>query len=176
MATLKRKLTVRVVKSIKLGTTDTFVWDTEILGFGLRVRIARQWAAEVQQGGDLGGERSEVAKALTIAQFADRYMAEHARPKKQPRSVSGLTKETSGTMCCRLLAPRRWPRSRLSASMLGPKKSEQGICGLKDFLYQRDRENITLVHPDLALMGTWRMPAATQRRDRKIRPGEPLRA
>lgn len=119
----KAKLTVRVVKSIKLGTTDTFVWDAEIPGFGLRVwpsgkrvfvyqyrnrhrqtrrpviglygaitpeqarRIARQWAAEVQQGGDPGGERSEAAKALTIAQLADRYMAEHARPKKKSSSV-----------------------------------------------------------------------------------------
>ena len=50
-------------------------------------KIAGDWAAEVRHGGDPGGERSEAAKAPTIAQLADRYMAVHARPKKKPRSV-----------------------------------------------------------------------------------------
>ncbi len=121
--TLKRKLTVRLVKSIEPSGGDTFIWDTEVPGFGLRVwpsgkrvfiyqyrtryrqtrrpvigqygamtpeqarRVARLWAAEVQQGGDPGGERREAAKAPTVAQLAERYMAEHARPKKKPRSV-----------------------------------------------------------------------------------------
>ena len=123
MPTLKRKLTVRLVESIKPGEKEIFVWDTEVPGFGLRVwpsgkcvfifqyrtkhrhtrrqvigqydttrpeqarRIARQWAAEVQRGGDPGGERREARKAPTVADLAERYMAEHARVKKKPRSV-----------------------------------------------------------------------------------------
>ena len=49
--------------------------------------IAMDWASEVRHGGDPGGERSEAAKAPTIAELADRYMAEHARPKKKPSSA-----------------------------------------------------------------------------------------
>ncbi len=49
--------------------------------------IARQWAAQVHQGGDPGGERRQVRTAPTVIDLADRYMAEHARPKKRPRSV-----------------------------------------------------------------------------------------
>ncbi len=37
MPSLKRKLTVRLVESVKPGETDIFVWDTEVPGFGLRV-------------------------------------------------------------------------------------------------------------------------------------------
>ncbi len=123
MPTPRRKLTKRLVESIKAGSTDMFVWDTAVPGFGLRVwpsgkrvfifqyrnryrqtrrpvigqygaittekarKIAEQWSGEVKNGGDPGAERSEAAKALTIAQLADRYLAEHARPKKKPRSV-----------------------------------------------------------------------------------------
>ena len=36
MPTLKRKLTKRLVESIKPSETDTFVWDTVVPGFGLR--------------------------------------------------------------------------------------------------------------------------------------------
>ena len=51
-------------------------------------KIAGDRASEVRHGGDPGAERSEAAKAPTIAQLADRYMAEHARPKKKPRSAT----------------------------------------------------------------------------------------
>ena len=37
MPTLRRKLTVRLVESVKPGEAETFVWDTEVPGFGLRV-------------------------------------------------------------------------------------------------------------------------------------------
>lgn len=50
-------------------------------------KIAKTRANEVQHGGDPGAERSEAAKAPSVAQLADRYMAEHARPKKKPRSA-----------------------------------------------------------------------------------------
>lgn len=123
MPTLKRKLTVRLVESIAPGEQDTFIWDAEVPGFGLRVwpsgkrvfiyqyrtrhrqtrrpvigqygpmrpeqarRIARQWAAEVQRGGDPGGERREAGRAPTVSALAERYMAEHALVKKRPRSA-----------------------------------------------------------------------------------------
>jgi integrase len=51
-------------------------------------RTARQWAADIQKGGDPGGERREARNAPTVAQLAVRYMAEHARLKKKPRSVT----------------------------------------------------------------------------------------
>ena len=37
MATLRSKLTVRLVESVKPSASDIFVWDTEVPGFGLRV-------------------------------------------------------------------------------------------------------------------------------------------
>lgn len=121
--TLKRKLTVRFIKSFNPGDKVTFIWDTEVPGFGLRVwpsgkrvfvfqyrnryqqsrrmvigqfgvltpekarKIAKTRASEVQHGGDPGAERSEAAKAPSVAQLADRYMAEHAHPKKKPSSA-----------------------------------------------------------------------------------------
>ena len=119
----RRKITKRLVESIKPDEEVTFVWDTIVPGFGLRVwpsgkrvfifqyrnryrqtrrpvigqygaitpqqarTIAEQWSSEVKKGGDPGGERSEAAKASTVKELADRYLAEHARPKKKPRSV-----------------------------------------------------------------------------------------
>lgn len=121
--TLKKKLTVRLINGIKSGTPETFIWDTEVPGFGLRVwpsgkrvfifqyrnryrqtrrmvighfgvltpekarKIAKDRASEVQHGGDPGAERSEAAKAPTVAQLAERYMTEHALQKKKPRSA-----------------------------------------------------------------------------------------
>jgi integrase len=50
-------------------------------------KIAKTQANKVLHGGDPGAERSEAAKAPSVAQLAERYMAEHARPKKKPRSA-----------------------------------------------------------------------------------------
>ncbi|MBT3926816.1 MAG: site-specific integrase, partial [Rhodospirillaceae bacterium] len=50
-------------------------------------KIAKTQANEVQHGGDPGAERSEAAKAPSVAQLAERYMEEHARPKKKPASA-----------------------------------------------------------------------------------------
>ena len=50
-------------------------------------RIARQWAALVQEGGDPSNERRQARQAPSIRELADRYMTEHARVKKQPRSI-----------------------------------------------------------------------------------------
>ncbi len=37
MPSLKRKLTVRTIENVVPGDTDTFIWDTEVPGFGLRI-------------------------------------------------------------------------------------------------------------------------------------------
>ena len=123
MPAIKRKLTIRAVEAIVPGETDTFVWDTQIPGFGLRIwpsgrrvfifqyrnlhrqtrrpvigqygsitpeqarQTAKAWAVEVQRGGDPGKSRSDAARAPTVADLAERYMSEHAWPKKKPRSA-----------------------------------------------------------------------------------------
>jgi integrase len=50
-------------------------------------RQARQLLAKVQQGGDPVEERAQARQAPTVAELADRYLAEHAEPKKKPLSV-----------------------------------------------------------------------------------------
>ncbi len=122
MASQRRKLTKTLVDGLSAPEADTFYWDTEVPGFGLRVwpsgkkvyvfqyrtrhkqtrrpvigqhgaitvqqarQIARDWAAEVHKGGDPSGSRKD-ARSATIRELADRYLMEHARPKKKPRSV-----------------------------------------------------------------------------------------
>ena len=50
-------------------------------------RIARQWLAEVARGGDPSAERAATRNAPTMAELADRYMAEYASTRKKPRSA-----------------------------------------------------------------------------------------
>lgn len=52
-------------------------------------RKALKWAADVQDGGDPSEKKQETRRADTFATFAERYMSEHARAKKKPRSVKG---------------------------------------------------------------------------------------
>ena len=120
---LKKKLTVRFLNNLELCARETFVWDTEVPGFGLRVwpsgkrvfifqyrnnyrqtrrivigrfgeitpeqarRIARDHAGAVRQGSDPAAERKEAVAAPTVSQLAERYLIEHATPKKKPSSV-----------------------------------------------------------------------------------------
>lgn len=55
------------------------------------VRQAREEAAslkrDIDRGRDPVGEREEARSAPTVAELADRYLAEHAEAKKKPRSV-----------------------------------------------------------------------------------------
>jgi Arm DNA-binding domain len=48
---------------------------------------ARQAPAEVVKGGDPAGRRNDYRHAHSVREFALRYLAEHARPKKSPRSA-----------------------------------------------------------------------------------------
>ena len=48
---------------------------------------AKSLLAKVQDGADPAAERKEAREAHTVADLADRYMAEHAEVKKRPRSV-----------------------------------------------------------------------------------------
>ena len=120
---MSNKLTKRLVESIKPGATDIFVWDSELRGFGVRVKpsgrrsylvqyrtsgnvsrrmtigvhgvftaeTARTRARELlhaaRSGADPATERDKVRTAPSVADFAERYMAEHATVKKKPRSV-----------------------------------------------------------------------------------------
>jgi integrase len=49
--------------------------------------IARQWLGEAAHGGDPSAHRKAKRDTPTMAAFAERYLAEHARPKKKPLSV-----------------------------------------------------------------------------------------
>ncbi len=49
--------------------------------------IARQWLAEVAQGGDPGGQRQERRRGPTVVQLCERYVREHAEPYKKPSSL-----------------------------------------------------------------------------------------
>jgi integrase len=99
-----------------------YLWDDEIIGFGLRVypsgrksyvvayraggsqrfhtlgrhgeltpdqarRLAREALLQVRQGGDPSAERQAYREAPTVADLAERYMAEHARPHKKASSI-----------------------------------------------------------------------------------------
>ncbi len=48
---------------------------------------ARRLLADIQSGADPAGERSAAQSAPTVADLAERYLSEHARPKKRPSSV-----------------------------------------------------------------------------------------
>ena len=48
---------------------------------------ARQWLAEAATGGDPSAHRKAKRDAPTMAEYAKRYLAEHARTKKKPLSV-----------------------------------------------------------------------------------------
>lgn len=49
--------------------------------------IAKDMLAEVRKGGDPSLARQEKRQAPTLAEFAERYLADHARLKKKPLSV-----------------------------------------------------------------------------------------
>lgn len=50
--------------------------------------IAKDWLAIVRGGGDPSGDRQEARKASTIADLCDRYIKEHSKPHKKPRSIA----------------------------------------------------------------------------------------
>lgn len=51
-------------------------------------RAALKLLAEVERGGDPSRERAAARRASTVAELCDRYLEEHARARKKPRSVS----------------------------------------------------------------------------------------
>jgi integrase len=118
------KLSKRTVESVKpQPSSDVFVWDEGLPGFGLRVspsgargflvqyrhrgrtrrmalgrhgritvdqarKLALEAFGQVAAGRDPSQERREARKrGVTVAQLADRFLEEHARPKKKPSSV-----------------------------------------------------------------------------------------
>ncbi|MCY0146584.1 site-specific integrase [Hoeflea sp. G2-23] len=109
------------------GSKCTFVWDSDVKGFGLRVmntgtksyvfqyrasggrtrrktvgkhgsitvdqarEIARDWYVQVRSGGDPAAESRESRNAPTVEHLCERYLNEHAKRNKRPRSVEGDT-------------------------------------------------------------------------------------
>ena len=145
------KLTKREVEKVEPGARDVVVWDDELHGFGLRVRIsgsrsyfvqyrnaagrsrwltlgqhgritaeqARKKAAkallEVSEGKDPAEMRDERRAAPTIRELAERYLREHAEPKKRPSSVASDRGPPRADNPPRLRGPRacrRDPRGR----------------------------------------------------------------
>ncbi len=51
--------------------------------------IARKWHAAVRLGGDPSGERRNMRDTPTISDLCERYLSDHARLKKKPKSVLG---------------------------------------------------------------------------------------
>ena len=51
-------------------------------------RAALTLLAEVERGGDPSRERAAARRASTVAELCDRYLEEHARVRKKPRSVT----------------------------------------------------------------------------------------
>lgn len=50
--------------------------------------LARDWLTKAAQGNDPAAERAANTRAPTMAELCDRYLADHARLHKKPRSVS----------------------------------------------------------------------------------------
>src|SRR5690606_13497432 len=123
------KLTKRTVDAALAKPTgaERFVWDDELRGFGLRIKVsgaatyvvqyrtagarqrrmalgrvgvltpdearglARQALAAVAAGRDPAAERREARQkraAVTFAEVADRWVAEHANTRLKPRSLA----------------------------------------------------------------------------------------
>lgn len=75
--------------------------------------MAREVLVRVRQGQDPGGERLAYRDAATVADLAERYMEEHARPTKKPSSVVNdalYWRPTSLTTRC--AGPRRRSAAR----------------------------------------------------------------
>lgn len=117
------RLTKRLVDAVGKVEKDTVLWDSDLKGFGLRVRpsgrktfilqyrnkhnrtrkmslgvygrittdqarkMALQALARVDQGADPAEEKYLARSAPTVQVLAERYLSEHAEPKKKPASV-----------------------------------------------------------------------------------------
>jgi len=117
-----KKLTKRVADAARAEGAERFLWDPELPGFGLRVRLsgrryyviqyrskgrtrrltlgphgaltpdrarrkAAKLLAEAHDGGDPAVTIRSVAKSITVADLAKRFVAQHAELKKKPTSV-----------------------------------------------------------------------------------------
>ncbi len=69
-----------VKKSYALGSTTVLPLD--------QARdLARQWLAAIRQGADPTAQKNALRQAPTVAELAERYLAEHAEPKKKYGSL-----------------------------------------------------------------------------------------
>ncbi len=118
------KLTKRFVEAVEPESRDVVLWDSDLKGFGLRVKPSgrrtyliqyrnaqgrsrrltvglhgrltpdqarqegRRLLAEVELGNDPAEQKSAVKSAPTVEDLAERYLREHAEPRKKPKSVA----------------------------------------------------------------------------------------
>ncbi len=121
--TLMPKVTKRLVEGTKPAARDILKWDSELRGFGVRVKPsgirsylvqyrnhhgrsrrltigrhgrltaeearaeARKLLADVARGCDPAEDRKALRTALTMSEFAERYMTEYAEGKKKPGTL-----------------------------------------------------------------------------------------
>jgi integrase len=119
------KLTKRLIDEAERDPArDSFLWDDQLPGFGLRVtkagvksfvvqyrhgrrtrrltvgryghltldqarRDAQQHLAAAARGLDPAEEKQEARAEITLKEFSERYLEEHARPKKKASSLRG---------------------------------------------------------------------------------------
>lgn len=117
------KLTKRLIDGLKTTERDRNIFDSDLPGFGIRLKpsgarsffiqyrnasgrsrkltlgrngvltpheardMARQKLAAVKRGDDPSKDRKQALNTPNVAQLAERYLEEHARRKKSPRSI-----------------------------------------------------------------------------------------
>lgn len=119
---MKAKITKRSIEAVTPSMRDTFVWDSQLPGFGCKVTpagrrvyvlqtyvkgrlkritlgqhgkitaeqardLATATLASVLAGDDPTATKRDDRAAPTVNELADRYLAEHAKLHKKPRSV-----------------------------------------------------------------------------------------
>jgi len=119
------RITKRLVEALEPTARESVIWDSDMAGFGVRVRpsghmtyivqyragtgrsapdrkvtlgavgkltpeeartAARRMLGAVAQGQDPAGERRKRRDAITVAELARRFMAEHIGSKRKPRT------------------------------------------------------------------------------------------
>jgi len=119
------RLTNKRIRDAKPDQAETFLWDDDVPGLGVRIRptsktyvlryrigrgrdasqrrsalgkcsvlslsdaraMAREYLLEVAKGGDPFGQQQAKRTAPTMADLFERYISDHARPHKKPRSI-----------------------------------------------------------------------------------------
>jgi integrase len=122
-----QRITKRLVEALKPAGAEFTIWDSDLTGFGVRVRpngaasyvvvyraghgrkapvrkltigavgkltpdeargLAKKAIGAVAHGLDPAASKAEARKALTVAELADVFLAEHVRPKRKSNTAA----------------------------------------------------------------------------------------